>query len=69
LLGQRRHDIPRLVWFFIHAHQRELGRRITNVPPPVVDALQKHSWPGNVLAIGKPRFADGQMGILTGGCS
>ena len=47
-LAQRRDDIPRLVWFFIHAHQRELGRRITNVPPPVMDALQKHSWPGNV---------------------
>jgi formate hydrogenlyase transcriptional activator len=47
-LAQRRDDIPRLVWFFIHAHQRELGRRITNVPQPVMDALQKHSWPGNV---------------------
>jgi formate hydrogenlyase transcriptional activator len=47
-LAQRRDDIPRLVWFFIRARQRELGRRIRNVPQPVMDALQKHSWPGNV---------------------
>ena len=25
---------PALVWFFIHRHQRELGRRITKVPQP-----------------------------------
>ncbi len=31
-LRERRTDIPSLVWFFIHKHQRELGRRITRVP-------------------------------------
>ena len=41
-------DIPRLVWFFIHRHQRELGRHITKVPQAVMDALQHHAWPGNV---------------------
>src|SRR4029453_5969659 len=47
-LQQRIEDIPRLVWFFIHRHQRELGRRITKVPQSVMDALQGYSWPGNV---------------------
>ena len=47
-LQQRREDIPRLVWFFIQRHQRELGRQITKVPQSVMDALQQHSWPGNV---------------------
>ena len=47
-LQERREDIPRLVWFFIHRHQRELGRQITEVPQAVMDALQQHSWPGNV---------------------
>jgi formate hydrogenlyase transcriptional activator len=47
-LQQRVEDIPRLVWFFIHRHQRELGRRITKVPQAVMDALQRYSWPGNV---------------------
>ena len=36
------------MWFFIHRHQRELGRHITKVPQAVMDALQQHAWPGNV---------------------
>jgi transcriptional regulator with GAF, ATPase, and Fis domain len=47
-LRDRRDDIPQLVWFFIHRHQRALGRKITRVPPAVMDALQQHEWPGNV---------------------
>jgi transcriptional regulator with GAF, ATPase, and Fis domain len=47
-LQERFEDIPRLVWFFIHRHQRELGRHIAKVPQAVMDALQHHSWPGNV---------------------
>jgi formate hydrogenlyase transcriptional activator len=47
-LAQRREDIPRLVWFFIHRHQRELSRRITKVPRIVMEALQEYPWPGNV---------------------
>ena len=47
-LRARREDIPRLVWFFIHRHQRDLGRRITKVPQDVMQALQLHAWPGNV---------------------
>ena len=47
-LRDRAEDIPQLVWFFIHRNQRELGRRITKVPPSVMDALTNYSWPGNV---------------------
>jgi transcriptional regulator with GAF, ATPase, and Fis domain len=47
-LRDRPDDIPQLVWFFIHKHQRELGRRITSVPAAVTKALQHHDWPGNV---------------------
>jgi formate hydrogenlyase transcriptional activator len=47
-LNERPEDIPRLVWYFIHRHRRELGRNITKVPHAVMDALQQHSWPGNV---------------------
>jgi transcriptional regulator with GAF, ATPase, and Fis domain len=47
-LQERREDIPRLVWFFIHRHQRELGRQIRRVPQSVMDTLQRYSWPGNV---------------------
>ena len=47
-LRDRVDDIPRLVWFFIHRHQRDLGRQITKVPQSVMDALQGYAWPGNV---------------------
>ena len=47
-LQERVDDIPRLVWFFIHRHQRDLGRQITKVPQSVMDALQGYAWPGNV---------------------
>jgi formate hydrogenlyase transcriptional activator len=47
-LTQRVDDIPRLVWFFIHRHQRDLGRQITKVPQSLMEALQQYAWPGNV---------------------
>ena len=47
-LNERTDDIPRLVWFFIQRHQRELGRQITKVPQSVMQDLQAHAWPGNV---------------------
>ena len=47
-LADRPQDIPKLVWFFIHRHQRGLGRRITMIPADVMQALQDYSWPGNV---------------------
>ena len=47
-LKERTEDIPQLVWFFINKHQRELGRRITEIPSSVMDAFIRHDWPGNV---------------------
>jgi transcriptional regulator with GAF, ATPase, and Fis domain len=47
-LRERREDIPHLVWFFIHRHQRDLGRSITKVPHAVMESLQQQAWPGNV---------------------
>jgi formate hydrogenlyase transcriptional activator len=47
-LRERREDIPRLVWFFIHNRQRALRRQIDNVPPAVMQTLQDYDWPGNV---------------------
>ena len=47
-LRDRADDIPRLVWFFIHRHQRDLGRQITKVPQSLMEALQRYEWPGNV---------------------
>ena len=47
-LRERVDDIPRLVWFFIHRHQRHLGRHITKVPQALMTQLQQCTWPGNI---------------------
>jgi formate hydrogenlyase transcriptional activator len=47
-LRARREDIPLLVWHFIQARQRALGRNITAVPPDVMATLVGYDWPGNV---------------------
>ena len=47
-LRERRDDIPRLVWFFIHRRQRALRRQIDSVPEAVMGTLQSYDWPGNV---------------------
>jgi len=47
-LRERPEDIPRLAWFFVNRHQRDLGRPITEIPQRVIEALQAHAWPGNV---------------------
>jgi transcriptional regulator with GAF, ATPase, and Fis domain len=51
-LRERREDVPHLVWFFIHRHQRRFGRCIAKVPESVMHALQQHAWPGNVRELG-----------------
>jgi transcriptional regulator with GAF, ATPase, and Fis domain len=47
-LRDRPEDIPQLVWHFISAKQNQLGRHIAKVPAAVMDALQRHLWPGNI---------------------
>jgi len=47
-LRARKDDIERLVWFFIHHRQRQLGRRIEKVPARSLEALKAYDWPGNV---------------------
>jgi formate hydrogenlyase transcriptional activator len=47
-LRDRREDIPLLVWHFIQARQRALGRMIRKIPKTAMGALQAYDWPGNV---------------------
>jgi transcriptional regulator with GAF, ATPase, and Fis domain len=47
-LRQRKEDIPTLVRHFVLRHAAKLGKRIENVPRPVLDALRAYDWPGNV---------------------
>jgi transcriptional regulator with GAF, ATPase, and Fis domain len=47
-LRERREDIPALVWSIIRKRQRAMHRAVTRVPQNVMDALQRHPWPGNI---------------------
>jgi formate hydrogenlyase transcriptional activator len=47
-LRERREDIPALVWSIIRKRQRAMHRTVTRVAQTVMDALQRHPWPGNI---------------------
>ena len=47
-LRDRRDDIPVLTDHFVELYNQDLGKNIRSVTPPVRQALERHSWPGNV---------------------
>ncbi len=47
-LRERRDDIPPLVWAFVDAFGRRMGKSIKSIPRRTMDQLQRYSWPGNV---------------------
>jgi formate hydrogenlyase transcriptional activator len=47
-LRNRKEDIPVLVTHFCRKHGMKLGRKITSISKPALDALLAYDWPGNV---------------------
>jgi PAS domain S-box-containing protein len=47
-LRERAEDIPLLVWTFLEEFGSRMGKRIKQVPRKTMEALQRHSWPGNI---------------------
>ena len=47
-LRNRKEDIPLLIKHFCQKHEGKLGRKITQVPDKVIDALIAYDWPGNI---------------------
>jgi formate hydrogenlyase transcriptional activator len=47
-LRERQEDIPLLVRHFLKSFAEQMGKRIDEIPPVVMDALASHSWPGNI---------------------
>jgi len=47
-LRERPEDIPLLVAYFVQHHARRLNKRIESVPEEAMNALQLHTWAGNV---------------------
>lgn len=47
-LRERRDDIPSLVRYFVNKYSRRMGKRIDSIPRKTMDALSRHTWPGNI---------------------
>jgi len=47
-LRERKEDIPILVKHFLQKYEGKMGKKITHVPAPVMDALSAYDWPGNI---------------------
>lgn len=47
-LRERKEDIPLLVKHFCQKHEGKIGKKVTNIPAKVMDALMAYDWPGNI---------------------
>jgi transcriptional regulator with GAF, ATPase, and Fis domain len=47
-LRQRKEDLPLLVNAFVQRFARNQGKRIDQIPQPVMEELERYDWPGNV---------------------
>ena len=47
-LRERRSDIPRLAYHFLHRFCRETGKKISGFSDDALKVLANHDWPGNV---------------------
>jgi formate hydrogenlyase transcriptional activator len=47
-LRERADDIPVLVWHFARKFAGRMNKEIDSIPDHVMEALQLHSWPGNI---------------------
>ncbi len=47
-LRERLEDILPLVWSFVQEFSKRMGKRIESIPQKSVEALQAHTWPGNI---------------------
>jgi transcriptional regulator with GAF, ATPase, and Fis domain len=47
-LRDRVGDIPLLAFAFMEEFSARMGKKITKVPRKAMEALERHSWPGNI---------------------
>jgi formate hydrogenlyase transcriptional activator len=47
-LRERADDIPVLAWHFMRNFAERMNKEIDSIPDHVMEALQLHSWPGNI---------------------
>jgi formate hydrogenlyase transcriptional activator len=47
-LRERKDDIPLLVRYFVQKYAQRMNRTIDTIPTPVMEALIRYNWPGNI---------------------
>jgi formate hydrogenlyase transcriptional activator len=47
-LRERREDIPLLARYFVQQNARRMHKRIASIPSPIMQALTRYHWPGNI---------------------
>ncbi len=47
-LRERRDDVERLVRHFANKYAERMGKRIVSIPKATMEALRRHTWPGNI---------------------
>jgi PAS domain S-box-containing protein len=47
-LRDRQQDIPLLAAYFVKKYAADMGKKIDSVPGPVMEALKRYEWPGNI---------------------
>lgn len=47
-LRERKDDIPFLINYFLKIFNREIGKRVNNVSPKVMEVLMNYNYPGNI---------------------
>src|SRR5918995_4097663 len=47
-LRERAEDIPLLVWHFVDEFTKKFAKRIEDITPANMEALQRYAWPGNI---------------------
>ena len=47
-LRDRKEDIPLLVKHFCQKHETKIGKKVTDIPAKVIEALMAYNWPGNI---------------------
>jgi two-component system response regulator AtoC len=64
-LTDRREDIPILVETFVKRFGKRYGKEGLGVPGPLLDALVRHSWPGNIREL--QNVVEGLVVLASGG--
>jgi len=63
-LREREEDIPLLVAHFVRKFSERVGKSIDCVPDEVMEALQRHHWPGNIREL--QNFIERSLIMATG---